>query len=302
MNYQKSIITPPLPFDQDFDIDLGGKGDSYFINLVPYRPTPLNLTPVATLPLVPTPSVFLVGQHNELGDVVTEGVGITLTVKLSQDADIDTVVDWTVTHGGAVANEVFQDNHVQGVEDPTDYLTSFVQDTVDADFGALTGQVTVVAGTDEVAITITTVDDALLGTTYNSMRVATVTLTAVDNPLFTLNSSYLATPVILRDATAYPVYSGDVQVFFQSQDLLDYEQLLDAEGTQETISLGYHLDAASAVTDITTAGQVQIDDIPVDKIRFSPLATTPLDLNAVPEDLLTNLPYYRAIIQIGRRT
>jgi hypothetical protein len=90
-------------------------------------------------------------------------------------------------------------------------------------------------------------------------------------------------------------------VYFKSHELAPFERLLNSEGSSEIISLGYELGESGIPTDITTAGMVQIDDVPVQTIRLVPDTTTVLDQSIIPEDLTTKLPFYRAVIQIGRR-
>lgn len=303
MNYQKAIITPPLPFTSLSDIELGGRGDSYFINLIPYTPTALTLSAVKTLMPTPTPTINLAGDYGDCGGVVTEGEDVNLTVTLNKASTSDTTVVYTITNGApSITNDMLKDTNVQSVDDDTDYLADFIIDSVDTDFSVMTGSVVVIAGELSATITISTLDDGILAHPYKGYKAATVTLIAQDNMDYTLNMVCCALPILIKDSSTYPTFTGEVAFYFKSHMLSSFEELHDTEDDLQVVDVGFTLDAEGNITEYTSALQVQVDDVPVDVLRLLPDETTVADLNAeAPVDISLNPPYYRAIVQIGRR-
>ena len=292
MNYNTTLFTHPIAFTAGNTVELNVPvGDSYFITLKECDAPALSYSPAREDIMRDTVirnTVFLSEQHHSIASAVKEGSPITIAIKASEAVTADTTVDWAITHGGVFPNgELANTKPNVGSFDYTTLHT----DTVDADFDALTGTATILAGTDSVDVVVNTVDDATWTGGVNTYRIATFTISNLSDAGMLVERD--AALILLEDNTTTPVYEGTVELWVRMGDAEDcHLEPLGGRADPVKFNIGYSDDGSSLLeTSI-------FDDTDIKSIAFK----APEDATAPNgEDITTGTLYYKAQIKSGRR-
>ena len=306
MNYSKPIITKPLKWNENSIIELHGLGDSLFINLIQKMDTTLKLAPATTkLPNRISPWVSLATINKNVVAHITEGESFDITVNLSKAHTTDITVDFTITHDVSQVERDWRvskdsDEH----KDDFDYVAEYFAPSADADYDTTNGTITISAGDLSGSATVTTVDDALLQRGAGSFKVGLITLSNLSSGDHMIHNQAEAASVLIEDSSTYPIWTGDLELWGKGHDLQEWEPILDPDtSTIAVFNMGYEAvdDGLGGFTSGDPLMRTKIiDDIPLTEIQLRPSLDIPLDITTI-EDLTNKLPFYRAVVNIGRR-
>lgn len=247
---------------------------------------------VAPDPIPPTPTtvIYIDSDNKYIFDSQVEGADLTLNLKTTETLLADCTVDWTITHGATLPNEViFNDN----VSDPKFDYNSINTDTMDSDFPAVTGSATILGGTNSVSVVIPSLDDSVNTLDKGSYKTFTITLSNPSDPAVSIYEPCSSSVGLISDATVAPSIEGSVKFDVKLHELAMYEPLNNPEtGDQEQFTRGVDLNG------YTNIRSVVIDDVPMTTIKLLPSdivsADVSVDYNIVPS-------YFQVIVQSGRR-
>ncbi len=289
MKYVKKVISRPVLSTEVFEHELDW-GDTFFVSLREYPAPDITIVEPPKLHISNLNPIFIHETNSGIFDVKTEGVDLVVTIRSRDDVTVDTLVEWTITHGGILDPSLGQ------LEDTTiTHLDGFDyndlhRDTVVADIPTLTGVATILAGTSSVVIQIPTVDDTVFTGGKNTFKRCTITLDSTDNADTILHTERLTSVGLIEDSSVLPVLEGTVQVSCRMNVETNIEPLTGSAG-QETFTLG--VDALGSPNLATLI----IDDTPLESIVM-----TPVDILAADATDLTNGGvYYQVIIKPATR-
>lgn len=290
MKYNKTLVTPPLSMlTSKHRVDLP-RGDTYFLSLRVWKALGLSLP--QSEPFEPTPNpntIFIDTSFKGAYASVKEGTTLSFDISCSTPADVDTSVNWTITHNAIVPSAWIKRETEE--ENEVNYASLCVTNTSDADFGSVSGTAIITAGNSSINVQITTNDDTVLSGGSGYFRAGLLTIISTDNVRYMLQPDGDSAILIIEDNNILPPLQGLITMGGKLHPLLSTEPLIDPM-TDEIVS--FNIGFTGADSNLRT---FTIDDMPLDEITINIptiLATDASDITGVPI-------FLQAIIHSGNR-
>lgn len=304
MNYSKTVVTRPIRFDSEYQMQIGTAGDTLYISVDPEIPKTLHTLPPDSADLTPKPSVMIQEEFKQIASVNVQGDDLVFSVLLSeantQDITVSCEVDNSFT---TLDTSIRKDNTVNG--EPEDILHhEWFKPLPTTLISSTSVDVVIPAGQIKQEVRIPTSVNTEIFKGKGSYYVSKVTIPAIDTVDYMIHHNKQSAYVIQEDSFSYPKW-GDcrVQVWGKMIGVSYFEPITDSDtGSIITYQFGYseNTDGSLGRTRLRTK---IIDDTPLEELLFIPVENdVPKDVeNDVPLDLSTNLPYYKIKVNAGFR-